>query len=272
MIIEQLVRAVFLILAFGIFLYQMKQSIGKYIEPPVMQTISMIKVNDLPQPPKFYVCLPFDQVNNIKAKEYGYTAYYVPVHLGMLTNGSLSWSGQYGNSTFKEIIDDVYNFNYTSLISEEIRNGTVTNVTRNISFLFPSGFCNTLNFEGIPSMGWIGSETAIRFSISDPMKVNNLRTEETPEARVTLEGPEKFEWKRVEVKYELHDATIRQGITCTDYLRHGSSYGWCIKKALKTKLFDVYGCMPPWMVTDNDDRFASESSLYYVFPCLKKRK
>ena len=254
---EQFVRAIFLILAFGIFLYQIKQSIEKFIDPPVIQAISMMKANELPLQPIFHLCQPFeDQIDNMKAKEYGYDAYREIIHVGVLLNGSISWSGQYGNTTFEEIINDVYCFNYTGLKIEEIRNETVTNVTRTISFLFPSGFCNTLNFESFPLMGRISSETSLRFSISDPRKANDLRTEEKPEGRVTLGSVEKFEWKRIEIKYELFDAKINDGVTCTDYAnaKYGSSYGECVKKVLRTKLFNIYGCMPPWMSTGNENR------------------
>lgn len=241
---EKLVRAIFLIFALGIFVIQIKDSIDKYLDPPVLQTMSMISTKDLPKSPIFYVCEENQRMAS-KYPNYGYSDF---AFSGLLSNGTISWSGQYGNSTFQDIVDDIYQTNYTSL---EVRNGTSEHET----FLLPTGYCKIINFSGILPRERIGSEKRIRFIITDPAKANDLRTEETMEAKVTLgklNGD--FEWKRVEASYELNDATLGDGDICTDYERYNSSYGSCIRDVLRKTLLEVYGCIPPWAVKDNVDR------------------
>lgn len=53
---------------------------------------------------------------------------------------------------------------------------------------------------------------------------------------------------RAEITYELHDSSLRDGITCIDYeLENKTTYGNCITSALHAKYLDVMGCFPPWM-------------------------
>jgi hypothetical protein len=62
---------------------------------------------------------------------------------------------------------------------------------------------------------------------------------------------------RAEITYELHDSSLRDGITCIDYERENkTTYGNCIISALHAMYLEVMGCFPPW-IPGSQNRYES---------------
>ncbi len=44
----------------------------------------------------------------------------------------------------------------------------------------------------------------------------------------------------------MHDSSVYDGSSCTNYERIESSYRECLESAMKSKFLEWYGCLPPW--------------------------
>ena len=105
-------RLGFQILAFSFFVYQMNQSIQKYIVSPV----SITKVNhmELIPEPVLFVCQP-SQFNYNLSNSVGY-AWMSSFWAGILTldgDKKLSWKGKDGNQSFVTLIGELYDYDYS---------------------------------------------------------------------------------------------------------------------------------------------------------------
>ena len=69
----RILRILFQILAFAIFTYQMKNSVLKYIEKPILQQSSRSTIDEI-QLPLLYVC-ESSQFNYSRSQDYGYDSY-----------------------------------------------------------------------------------------------------------------------------------------------------------------------------------------------------
>ena len=128
-------------------------------------------------------------------------------------------------------------------------------------FLFPHGHC--MKMVDVNSKPIVGLRTNAKVTIYfvDPAKLNDIRTGETYHAQATI-GPANdnlFERQVYEVSYSVHDATIHDGITCTDYTKTKSSYGRCLMDVLTDELLQGYGCMPPWVHGNYTDQVCGEA-------------
>ena len=68
-----------------------------------------------------------------------------------------------------------------------------------------------------------------------------------------------FQWANFLLDYDIHDDRIKDGITCTDYGKYNTSYGSCIKSAMRAELLAAFGCLPPWFL--NEDPKTCESGI-----------
>ena len=60
--------------------------------------------------------------------------------------------------------------------------------------------------------------------------------------------------KTYELNYEIYDNTIHEGTTCFDYRKQKETYGDCNLIAVKKYLYSAYGCYPPWIGDEPDDK------------------
>lgn len=232
------------------FIYQMIASVNKYLNPPIVKAASALQLENI-EPLEFYVCQP-DQVNYVTSKAYGYPGLGDGLFLGVLgTTSNPSWKGANGNLAFQDILEDIFEYNYTTLA---VVNG---NSKPKEVFLFPSGFCKKLLFN-ISDYGKVVTANSLKFHAVDPKKKNNLRTEERYDATYII-GPQGkptsnetlYNWARIQISCEVHDASILDGQVCLNYENKNSSYGECIQDALEAKMIEMYGCLPPWVPNYN---------------------
>ena len=128
------------------------------------------------------------------------------------------------------------------------------------TFLFPNRVCikleNLLPHTGIK----IRSKEDIDIYFVDPAKANDIRTEGTLDAKANI-GPTSdtfFSFGNYELEYSLYDYSIHDRTTCTDYTRLSMSYGECLNDILKEESLATYGCLLPWISTNNSKIICEE--------------
>ncbi len=237
------INTVFKILASGLFLFQMYHAVIKFVNMPEVNESSVTTTENIMKP-LMYVC-DDDQFKYDTARKYGYqdkTSYVV----GKL-NGSEnpSWIGNsINNSSADELLESVHNFNYNDV---HVIDGDNEKIPTEQLYIHPYGFCiKILNFRFDKAID-ITSKHEVRFYILDPYKSSLLRVEEALGHSTNLNvKKDKFEYNNFKVSYTLHDESIHDGKTCTDYTNKGSTYGECIVNEMNEKLMEWFDCIPPW--------------------------
>ena len=252
---QELIRKVFQTLAVILFTIQIHQSVRKYFSYPVVVQTSQVPVKDLPSP-VVYVCQA-DQFNYTQARKYGYQ-YESRFMAGILNSSFISWSGRYGNLTYDDLENLIYGFNYTTLKvgvkSDPDKEWNYDHHMQTIS-LYPQGVCKKLQDVPAKPLVRITTKKADTIFFVDPARANDIRTEQTLDAQVTI-GPSSnthYEFGSVEVEYAIHDDSILTGITCNDYTNSHTSYANCLKTIHNDVFLSKYRCLPPW-VTTNDTK------------------
>ena len=258
------IRKVFQTFAIILFTIQIQQSVRKYFHYPVLEQTSRVPVKDIPHP-VVYVCHD-NQFNHPKAREKGYKYFHYYL-LGIMMNGkNISWQGENGNQTFKDLEKSLLDSDYTStsgkFLSRSKNNWIEIDFKK--TFLFPHGVC--MKFENLQQYSIIKVHTTddktndIYFV--DPARENNVRTEETLDAKASF-GPTLntyFSTGKYELEYLVYDDSIHDGTTCTDYSRSDMSYGKCFNNVLKQEFLATYGCLPPWVTTNNSKIICEEQT------------
>ena len=223
---------------FTVFLMQSKHSIEKYLEYPVVIQKSSTSINSV-EKPIIQVCHNnfFDYA---KAAELGYDwrAQFVA---GMITNSTIpSWKGKHRNSTFQKIQDLIYETDFSKV--------TVSKPFEMI-YAFGKGFCLQIKGSG-NKLTVTSKEKEVKVYLSHKSTENRLTLDkESPSTEVVIGATSNatFEYKTVELFYEVQDNMIFEGTTCVDYRKQEESFGDCNYKVLAAHLHDIYGCYPPWM-------------------------
>ena len=117
-------------LACGIFIYQMHQSLARYLNPPKVHEISETHIDKIMQP-KIFVC-NVDQFNYTAANSfwYRYNSHYA---MGKIENSTvITWKGN-NSQPVDEVSLVVYQSNYTSFSTKN------TSETRKV-FVQPNGW------------------------------------------------------------------------------------------------------------------------------------
>ena len=100
-----------------------------------------------------------------------------------------SWQGICGNLSYKEIKDDVYEYNYTDLSAKNYELWVQGKVSRlEDVFILPHGFCKVYPDMKLDMANWFLSKTKIKVLLIDPNKSTKLRALENPENTVHI-GP-----------------------------------------------------------------------------------
>jgi hypothetical protein len=259
---KDMIRKVFQTLAFIYFIIQFQQSVRKYFQYPIVDQTSRIPVKDLPIP-VVYACQA-NQFNYRKAQDNGYLS-FTHFMAGILMNSSkISWQGKEGNQTYKDLEYLLLDSNYSLIQSESLlRSTNLWNVNeKKRSFLFPHGVCMKLGNLQQHSTIKISSREYISIYFVDPAKANDIRTEGTLEAKVSI-GPffdGYYIFGRYELEYMLYDHRIHDGITCTHYPKSDISYGKCLIDILVQEFLGAYGCLPPWVYTNTSNIVCNEET------------
>ena len=236
-----------------LFVLQFQQSVRKYFQYPVVEQKSRVSVKDLPNP-VVYVCHE-SQFNYTKALNKGYK-HYSFFMAGIRENSTtISWGGIWENETYKDLENILFDSDYSSIESKTlVRSTNLWNVNeKKRTFLFPHGVC--VELENVPHNTTVKilSREEINIYFVDPNRANNVRTEETLNAKANI-GPTAnnlFTWGSYEVEYFLYDDSIHDGTSCTDYTKLDISYGDCLNNILIHKFMVAYGCLPPWVFTNS---------------------
>ena len=266
---QKLIQNLFKLLALILFTIQIRESISKYLNSPVVVQISQVSVADLP-PPVVYICQA-DQFNFTKARSQGY-AYFRQFLIGKfkLDDSSTiktSWKGKYGNLTYEELESYVFDNNYNTLnISGDV------DPCMKKTLMLPYGICMRLNVtKSMPSIT-VTTKQMVHIIAVDPSKANDVLTETDQDSVITI-GPysESIYEKGIhELKYIVHDSVIHDGITCTDYTKTESSYQVCISTLIRQKLRAVYGCLPPWIPANETENICKEEIDFELSSKIKK--
>ena len=255
-----MIRKVLQTFAIILFVFQFQQSVRKYFQYPVVEQKSRVSVKDLPNP-VVYVCHE-SQFNYTKALNKGYNNYSFFM-AGIRENSTtISWGGQWENKTYKDLENILIDSDYSSIESNTlVRSTNLWNVNeKNSTFLFPHGVC--VEFTNLPqhSSIRIASKKKVTILFVDPARANDIRTEETIDAKTSM-GPTYntyFTAASYKLEYWLYDDSIYDGTTCTDYAKTDMSYGECLNNVWTQELMDTYGCLPPWVSTNNSKIICKE--------------
>ena len=136
----------FKLFAVGIFLYQIHHSILKYYNKPVVKQ-SVTKSLHNAETPAVYVC-EVGQFNYSQAEKFGYggTTKFA-IGLLMEKDRNLTWMGQFGNLTFQQLQELIYDYDYSNLEVKSSQTGDKWDWEKNEPyevFLSPFGFCMKL--------------------------------------------------------------------------------------------------------------------------------
>ena len=221
------VRFGFQILALGFFVYQMNQSIQKYIDSP----ISIIKTNnkEMTSEPILFLCQP-GQFNYNLSKSFGYKWM---VHLwsgifALADDKKATWKGKDGNKSFGTLIEELYNYDY-SLVN--LTHGKLGNDLFSINL----GMCKELIELQYNKLPLLETSKKVFLIAGDPFTQTDLWINFDENAFVTTGNLENdlYEGKSVKVEYSITDQAILDGVECRNYGRYNSSYGQCVMQFLQ---------------------------------------
>ena len=109
----ELLRTFFQFLAFCLFVYQMQNSIIKYMNKPIVLLETTKHINNIKWP-IVYVCQD-SQFNFLKAKPYGYQSFR-RFAMGQINyTNTISWKGKHGNTTYETLVENIFDVDYSKL-------------------------------------------------------------------------------------------------------------------------------------------------------------
>ena len=243
----KLIRTLVQIFALGIFVFQMQNSIRKYISRPVVQQSSTTTFDSIPKP-VIFVCED-GQFNYEKARQNGYKS-FSRFNLGILSDTTtISWRGKNGNLSFKELQEDIFDYDYSTFVHQTSLTGDDykwTDAPADLVYFIPQKFCMKPK-QTLKGMNFRSTKKSFLY-LDDPEKTNGLRITRIDSWKGEL-GPTgnlTFNGKLYEVQISIHDSKVHDGLTCTDYKKIGTSYGECVENEFKRELLGWFGCLPPW--------------------------
>ena len=264
----QIIRKIFQVLSFAIFLYQMQNSVRKYFEKPKTQHTSTTTFDKVKKP-VVYICQS-DQFSYSKAEEHGYTklAHFT---FGILGYPNISWNGNFRNTTFKDLQQYIYQANYAD--TKITNNDKVTYLKdaedNDIAFIIPVGFCWHAHIDKYFRIH-TSEETTIY--LTDPLKANKLMIPQLEQGKFSIgvKGNGFYDNNVYKMKLTLFNSQINEGLSCIDYEKRGTSYGDCIHKSIEDTFLSLYGCLPPWF--PNSDKMTCGQHKEILIPTLETLK
>ena len=231
------------VLAFMVFVFQMQQSVRKYFAGPIFLQKSTTTLDEI-QPPVVYVCQK-DQFKYNVSHEFGYFNFLKFASGSLMDSSVITWKGKYGNFTYEELQDYIYDSNYSDLIVEN--HLEETNET-DVTFVTSYGFCmKLLTLENNNFMGLYNVKRSSVLLV-DPSTDNPFEIIHLDNGKINF-GPtsdDQFDFYSYELVWTLHDSSIYDGISCTNYDNLGKSYGECVEDEMSKKMLSLYSCLPPW--------------------------
>ena len=210
------IKVIFTLWALCMFMYQITFSVQKYQNPPIVQATTTKSLSDK-EKPLFYVCQQ-SQFNEKEGKRYGYQVIQ-NVFSGIVdTRNTPTWKGIYENLTFMDILNTTFEHSYTDL---SIRYGSAKDGTE---FRFPHGFCKKISFDQVTKFGKFLTSNQVKFLALDPSTENPIRLDEKTSSvhflnkdALLTDNKTTYEWARIQITVEVHDASLREGKVCLNY-------------------------------------------------------
>ena len=159
----------------------------------------------------------------------------------------ITWRGKTGNKTFQDLKIMIFNQNFTSFETEMVEHKE--------EFFITHGFCKKLILNG-SRRAYIGTTEESTLYIVDSKKVNPLLILNVlnGQAHFGNHFENKFDYRSLVLKFSIHDKSIYEGISCINYDKiEDYSYGQCIENVLRTRLLQLYECLPPWFLNSVPD-------------------
>ena len=251
----KLSRKLFILLLFGIFIIQMKSSVQKYLDGPIMQQNSKTTLTEI-EKPIIYVC-NLNQFDFTHARYYGYQ--YVEDFLtGKIENNSgiSTWKGKFGNLSYKEIQNQFFKYGsnpkYTIKSSEfERKDHDMELVEKDIVYLAKYGFCAKVNnYHSLISISASKNSQLIIVDTAKDNRINPIGMENTDiqfgMIKEKKDEKDLYDNNFYELVIASHNSRINDGKTCKTYIEKGTSYATCVETVLRDKFLEVFGCLPPW--------------------------
>ena len=230
-----ILRTSFQIVALGIFIFQMKQALLKYVNEPFVSHTSWEPVDTI-EKPLIYLCQDkqFNYTNDL-----GYETQADFLAGNSSGSANATWLGNTQNKSYEQIMEILFTYNYTNL--------SLRNADGKLIFILPYGFCKqVVNFELTGDLEVHTTQT-VRFLILDPYGSINLRAEEVlghiQVIDVELNANEFLFYK---INYKLYDESLQNRKACTDYREMKIGYSQCVENEVVKKLKQWYGCIPTW--------------------------
>ena len=219
---------------------QAQESLNKYFQKPVVVQKSWVK--DIMEKPTFLVCFQsfFDYE---KASQFGFGS-RTDFLAGMTKNSTKpTWMGKNENSTYKEILDIVYEKDFSQVKME--------NATE-VKYVFNYGYCKQIKRMDKFLIITSGNKNMVVYLQHSSTDLK-LFSELDPDSHITFGATSNntYEDKNYEIFYEVHDNTIYEGTTCVDYRKQKETFGECNIRVFKQYMYSAYGCYPPWVDETN---------------------
>ena len=240
----------------------MQNSLSHFLEKPVVQQTKTIPYQNI-EKPIIYVCQE-NQFNYAKALANGYET-ITAFTLGILNKSNkVSWKGIYNNKTYQELLSTIYETDYSDFeaISYDVvgNRELKNNIDSDDIYMVPYGFCKKLK----QSRQRINIEVKKNciLLVVDPAKENAFRITNMENGKGEF-GPlndQFFVGYNYEIEVSIHDSSIFNSITCVDYDKLGSTYGECIEKVMRSRLVNLYGCIPPWLPIRNKETTCDDNN------------
>ena len=179
----------------------------------------------------------------------GYSGVY-KLKMGLLHSENITWNGNYGNYTYNELQDILFDADFTSyyIVASEFsygKNKSYETKTETV-YIVPYGLCKRFSFtDGLTN---VISKRKTVVLLVDPAKLNKLSLSNMAIARGEF-GPninKLYDGFNHEVQISLHDHTLQDGLTCNDYASQQFGYGDCLEQQMEENFLEWFDCLPPW--------------------------
>ena len=241
-------RVLFQLVASLIFMYQMQQSISKYIRAPIVKELAESSLYDITKP-VIYICKQ-DQFNTTAATQIGYDweGHYLA---GIHNNGAtiFNWKGNSSGVEYDDLLKALYVANYTGVevqTYDEIK-VAFEQVETEVKFIMPYGFCERVDSSKIEETMFVLANQNIKLIIVD-LNLDDgiqIKDEASNHIEVDFNSNEAFDYV-YEVVFMVENDQMHNGKSCHNYEEIGQSYKDCLKASIEEQFLDWFGCIPPW--------------------------
>ena len=250
----------------------MQNSFTKYMDRPIVQLNSKTDLRNIDKP-LIYLCQN-GQFSSTKSKRIGYN--FIEDFIGGYLNDdseAFSWKGVDRSSSFKDLTDKLFDYNYTDIDVGEYYDSDWIEYDLEMEFFTGYGFClSSKMMSQNTSHLYLSSTQSITFFLVDPERQNKIKGFIGGNAKGLFKpnSNSMYDYFVFRLDITLHDSHIQEGTKCTDYAKKGSSYGECLQDAMQDELIKLYGCYPPWFL--NDTGLTCEQDKEINIPNTKSKK